>query len=397
MTTTDPSQPGMARLGKTALIAGVSAMVLCVALGWGRPTQFLHSYLFAFIFWIGLPLGCSAILMLHHLVGGTWGFPVRRLLESGSRTFYLMAVLILPVLFRLPVLYPWADPDKVKADPVLQYKQAYLNEPFFLVRTAIYLVSWLLLAYLLNKWSQEQDETGAPGLMERLQKLSGPGLLIFGLTVTYASVDWVMSLEPSWSSTIYGMIFMVTEALAAMSAITVTIIMISKNEEVSELVSPQVLNDYGNLLLTFTMLWAYLSFSQFLIIWAGNLQDEIPWYAVRAEGKWAGIALLLVVFHFAVPFLLLLSRFVKRRAEMLKWVAAGLFVMSIVDIYWLTVPAYEKAAPEIHLTDVLALVGVGGLWMWQYASQVAKRPPLPLHDPRLEHIMHELAKPAVHE
>lgn len=397
MNTTDPSQPGMERLGKTARIVGALALVLCVALGWGHPTQFLRSYLLAFVFWIGLPLGCTAILMLHHLVGGTWGFPVRRLLESGSRTFYLMALLILPVLFRLPLIYPWADPSKVRVDPVLQYKHPYLNEPFFLVRTAIYLLSWLLLAYFLNKWSRQQDETGAPGLMERLKKLSGPGLLIFGLTVTYASIDWVMSLEPSWSSTIYGMIFMVTEALAAMSLITVTIIVVSKNKEVAELVSPQVLNDYGNLLLTFTMLWAYLSFSQFLIIWAGNLQDEIPWYMVRARGRWEGVALLLIVFHFAVPFLLLLSRFVKRRAEMLRAVAGCLFVMSIVDIYWLTVPAFEKAGPEIHLTDVFAFLGVGGLWLWRYASQVARRSPLPVHDPRLEHIMQELAKSAAHE
>lgn len=378
---------GIERLQKPALVAGVGALVLCIVAGLGNPTQFFRSYLLAFVFWIGLPLGCSAILMLHHLVGGTWGFPLRRLLESGSKTFLLMAVLVLPILFRLPVLYSWADPGKLKIDPLDQYKRLYLNVPFFITRTVIYFTAWLLLAYFLNKWSREQDETGDPKLTERLRSLSGPGLVIFGLTVTFASVDWVMSLEISWSSTIYGMIFMVTEALAAMALVTVVIILLSHEKPLADWISPRVLNDYGNLLLTFTMLWAYLSFSQYLIIWAGNLQDEIPWYVVRAEGRWAWVAVALIVFHFAVPFLLLLSRFVTRRAKILGWVAAGLLVMSVVDIYWLTVPAYERAGPEFHLTDFLALVGIGGLWLWRFSSQLQGRPPLPLQDPRLKEIM----------
>ena len=211
-------------------MVGVAALVLCAALGFRDPAQFFRSYLLAFVFWIGLPLGCSAILMLHNLIGGTWGFPLRRPLESGTKTFFLMAVLVLPILFRLPVLYSWADPAKVQADPLLQYKHLYLNVPFFVVRTVIYFSAWLLLAYLLNKWSREQDETGEAGLTHRLQSLSAPGLLIFGLTVTFASVDWVMSLEPHWFSTIYGMIFMVTEALAAMSVMTVTVILLVQTE-----------------------------------------------------------------------------------------------------------------------------------------------------------------------
>jgi hypothetical protein len=387
MNTVETLQPGIARLQKTALVVGAAALVLCVAAGLRSPTQFFRSYLLAFVFWIGLPLGCSAILMLHHMVGGTWGFPLRRLLESGTKTLWLMALLILPILFRLPALYSWADPSKVKVNPVLQYKQPYLNVPFFVARTVVYFAAWMALAYFLNKWSSQQDETGEPGLTRRLQSLSGPGLLIYGLTVTFASVDWVMSLEASWFSTIYGMIFMVTQALAAMALVTLAVILLAKQEPLAGLISPRVLNDYGNLLLTFTMLWAYLSFSQYLIIWAGNLRDEIPWYLSRAQGGWAWVALGLIVFHFAVPFLLLLSRFVKRRAQILGWVAAGLVVMSVVDIFWLTVPAFERAGPEFHMTDWLAMVGVGGLWVWQFAAQLKGRPLLPLHDPRLREIM----------
>lgn len=386
MNTAETLQPGIERLGKTALVVGVAALVLCVAAGFRSPTQFLRSYLLAFVFWIGLPLGCSAILMLHHMVGGAWGFPLRRLLESGTKTLWLMALLILPILFRLPALYSWADPRKVAADPLLQYKHPYLNVPFFLARTVIYFAAWILLAYFLNKWSRQQDETGEPDLTRRLRSLSGPGLVVYGLTVTFASVDWVMSLEASWFSTIYGMIFMVTEALAAMALVTLTVILLSRQKSLAKLISPGVLNDYGNLLLTFTMLWAYLSFSQYLIIWAGNLQEEIPWYLSRAQGGWAWVALGLIVFHFAVPFLLLLSRFVKRRAQILGWMAAGLIVMSVVDMYWLTVPAFERAGPEFHLTDWLAILGVGGLWLWRFAVQLKGRPLLPLHDPRLKEI-----------
>src|SRR5271157_5994588 len=336
MSSEESFQPGFNRFQKASLAVGAVALALCAAGAYTSPTQFFRSYLFAFVFWVGAALGCSAILMLHHLVGGRWGFPIRRSLEAGTRVIYLMAFLALPLLFGLRALYSWADPEKVKLDSVLQYKAPYLNVPFFIVRTVIYFVVWIAMAYFLNKWSREQDVTAKPELTRRLQSLSGPGLVIFGLTVTFASVDWVMSLEPHWFSTIFGMIFMVSEALAAMSVVTVTVILLSKEKSLAGLVSPKVLNDYGNLLLTFTMLWAYLSFSQFLIIWGGNMKEEIPWYMTRARGGWTSVALILIIFHFAVPFLLLLMRFVKRRAEILGWVAAGLIVMSLVDIFWLT-------------------------------------------------------------
>ncbi len=378
---------GVEHLEKPALIVGVVSLVLCVLLGLGNSTQFFHSYLLAFVFFIGLSVGSCEILMIHYLIGGTWGFPLRRPLEAGVRTFYLMAVLLLPILFRLPIIYSWADPAKVHADPVLQYKQFYLNVPFFVVRNVIYFTAWLLLAYFILKWSRHQDETGKPEFTHRLQALSAPGLLIFGLTITFACVDWVMSLDPTFFSTIYGMIFMVTEALAGMSLATVAIILLAQRNKFSGLVSPKVLGDYGNLLLTFTMLWAYLSFSQYLIIWAGNLRDEIPWYVVRVEGSWNYVAQVLIVFHFAVPFILLLMRFVKRRAASLGWLAAGLVVISFVDIYWLTVPAFEPARPQFHLTDLFAIVGIGGLWLWQFVSQLKGRSELPLQDPRLKEIL----------
>jgi hypothetical protein len=220
-------------------------------------------------------------------------------------------------------------------------------------------------------------------LTRRLQNLSGPGLVIYGLTVTFASVDWVMSLEPSWFSTIYGMIFMVTQALSAMSLVIVITLLLSKTQPLSEMVTPLALNDLGNLLLTFTMLWAYLSFSQFLLIWSGNLPDEIPWYTARATGGWAWIAVLLIIFHFAVPFLLLLSRFVKRRIRLLSAVAAGLVVMSLMDMFWLLAPAYDRAGPRFHWLDWTAVIGMGGVWFWRFIAQLKRAALVPLHDPRM--------------
>jgi hypothetical protein len=388
MNSAESLQSGLERFQKSSLAVGLAALALCVAGAFHSPTQFFRSYLLAFVFWVGVALGCSAILMLHHLVGGRWGFPLRRCLESGTQTFYLMAVLAVPLLFGLRLLYRWADLAQVKLDPVLQYKAPYLNVPFFIFRTVIYFIAWIVMAYFLNKWSLEQDETANPDLTKRLQNLSGPGLLIYGLTVTYASVDWVMSLEPQWFSTIYGMIFMVTQALAAMSIVTVAVILLSTYKPFSDLLSKRVLNDYGNLLLTFTMLWAYLSFSQYLIIWSGNLQDEIPWYVSRASGGWAWVAMALIVFHFALPFLLLLSRFVTRRTLWLGVVAAIQIVMSVIDMFWLTVPAYERSGPKFHWMDWLAMLGIGGVWLWRFAANLKSRPLLPLHDPRMEAIGH---------
>jgi hypothetical protein len=389
MNTAETSIPGIQRLQKTGFIIGLAGMASLFFLGLRDPLQFSRSYLFAFVFWLGLPLGCTAIRLIHNLISGTWGFPLRRPLEAATKTLPLMALLVVPVLFRLPVLYAWADPAKVAADPILQYRHPYLNVPFFIVRTAIYFSFWIFVTSRINKWSREQDETGEAGLTQRIKNLSAPSLLLFGLIVTFACVDWVMSLEPHWTSTIFGLIFMVSEVLAGMSLLTVTVIRLSKEKSLNGMVKPKLLNDYGNLLLVFTMLWAYLSFSQFLITWGANLRDEIPWYLSRARGGWAAVAIGLIVFHFAVPFFLLLTRFVKRRAEMLRAVAGLLLVMSIVDIFWLITPAFNHEGPSFHPTDWLAILGIGGLWMWRYASELQGRPLLPLNDPRLKALLQQ--------
>jgi hypothetical protein len=373
----------MSSVAKLALVAGLGALLLCGAGGFRNPTQFFRSYLLGYIFWLGVALGSLAILMLHHLVGGNWGFAIRRMLESGTKTLVVMAALTVPLLFGLRHLYLWADPAKAALEKAVEEKALYLNVPFFIVRTVAFFACWILLAFFLNRWSLDQDRTGHPDVIHRLQSLSGPGLVIYGLSVTFMSIDWVMSLEPSWGSTIYGMIFIVTQVLSALSVAIIACLLLSKTKPLADRVFPVALNDLGNLLLTFTMLWAYLSFSQYLIIWSGNLPEEITWYVARATGSWAWVAVILIVFHFAVPFLLLLSRYVKRRIRFLAAVAAGMIVMSLVDLFWLMTPAYQRSGPQFHVTDALAVLGMGGIWIWRFVSQLKLSPLVPLNDSRM--------------
>lgn len=356
-------------------------------------SAFLHAYLFAYVYWLMIPMGCMAVLMMHHLTGGWWGYPIRRLLEAGTRTFWAMAILFIPVALGMKELYPWAvSTGDMAGDPNFKFKVAYLTPHFFLLRVVIYFVILLMLAHFLNKWSREQDETGDPVLAKKLEGISGPGLILWGIAITFSMIDWVMSLEPKWFSTIYGMIFMIVAALTAMCFVILVLRSLSEREPIKDKVTPGQYNDLGNLMLTFTMLWAYLSFSQFLIIWSGNIKDEIPWYMTRAFGTWGKVAVILIVLHFGLPFLLLLQRNVKRRVQRLSMVAGMMMALSAVDVYWLVVPAYEQAGPKIGpmLLDIVMVVLIGAVWLWCYQRELQKLPLLPLHDPRFEgELQHE--------
>ena len=384
MTPGEDLRPAFDRLQRSMLIVGVVALGSTMSVAGDHADQFFRSYLLAFIFWIGFPLGCTAILMLNHLTGGDWGLPIRRPLEAATRTFPVMIVLFIPLLFGLKRLYPWMRPEVVSGDPVLMAKQFYLNPTFFLVRVAIYAAIWLGLSYFLNKWSEEQDRTGDPAIAKRLEGFSGPGLIFYGLTVTYFSIDWVMSLEPHWYSTIFGMIFMMIGVLGAMALVIIVASLLAQHEPFASLVAPAQFNDLGNLLLTFVMLWAYLSFSQWLIIWSGNLRDEIPWYMTRARGAWEGWGLFLIIFHFSIPFLLLLQRGLKRRMRVLSWVAAALIASDLLVVIWMVVPAFEPNRVHIHPLDLTAVCGVGGIWIAAFVWQLKRRPLWPLHAAQAE-------------
>lgn len=380
-------RPEMDGIQRAALIVGLLGITACAVGAWNNLGQFLLSYLLGYLFWIGVALGCGAILMTHHLTGGYWGFIIRRLLEAGVRTMPLMAVLILPLLFSLPQLYTWARPEAVAASASLQGKALYLNVPAFLVRTAVYFAVWLALAHFLVKWSSDQDRSADPGIARKLRMISGPGIVLYSLTVTFASIDWAMSLEPDFYSTIYGIMFMIDQALTAMAFVVGVAGFFLEREPLSRLISRQRLLDLGNLMLAFVMLWAYLCFSQFLIIWSGNLPEEIIWYTRRLRGGWAAVALLLVIFHFALPFLLLLMRDVKRKVRRLQAVAFGLLAVRLVDYFWVVMPSQNAPGVRLHWMDVAAPVGIGGIWIALFIWMLKSRPLVPVNDPELREML----------
>jgi len=392
MSSSDTVRPVLDRAQQRALAVGVVGIVVAVALGWHAHDatigwqKFLQSYLFAYVFWTVISLGCLGVLMLHHMTGGWWGYPIRRIVEAGSRLLPLMAVLFIPILLGLGSLYEWAQPDKVAADPLLEYKKPYLNPSFFTVRTIVYFAIWILLMFLLNKWSAEQDRTGDPRLQGRMSSLAAPGFVLWSITMTAAVIDWVMSLDARWFSTIYGLIFMVSGGLAAMSFSAIVVRLLSDYEPLKDCVEPKRFIDLGNLMLAQVLLWTYMSFSQYLIIWSGNLKNEIPWYKERAVGPWGAVAAALLIFHFFVPFFLLLQRGMKRRIKNLAGIGVLLILLTLLDVYWQVEPAYSPA-PRLKLLDVFAVIGIGGLWVAAFVNQLKKRPLLPLHDPRFEAVL----------
>jgi hypothetical protein len=386
-----PVPANVDRLQRAAFVAGAAGLLLSLLGAVFDLAQFLRSWLFAHLFWTGVSIGCLSLLMLNHLTGGVWGAVIRRLVEAGARVLPVLALLFLPIAFGVPRIYEWARPDAM-ADPVLRMKQPYLNVPFFLVRAVFYFGAWSLLAHLLSRWSAELDRGGSLRVARRLRGLSGGGLVLLGFTITFSAVDWAMSLDPHWYSTIYGMIFMVNQTLSAMALVIVLLARFRDESPFAGMVRPEAFHDLGKLLLAFVMLWAYLNFSQFLIIWAGNLAEEIPWYVRRLHGGGQVVALLIILFHFALPFLLLLSRDLKRSASTLAKVAGVLFLLRLVDLYWLVAPD-RRHDGGFHLSwmDVTAPIAVGGIWLYWFARELKVRPLLPRNEPDLEEF---LAQPA---
>lgn len=366
-----------------ALLVGGAGLLVGLVGAFVSFEQFLQSYLLAYLFVISVALGSFGFVMLHNMVGGAWGFVIRRFLETGVQTLPLMALLFLPIAFGLDDLYLWARPEAVAADELLQHKEPYLNAGFFLGRTALYFAVWIGLGLLVVRWSMRQDETADPALTRRMQLMSGPGLVLYGLTASFAAVDWGMTLEPHWFSTIYGMLFVAGQGLTTLAFAILVLAFARRFPPLSHVTSKTHLHDLGNLTLAFVMLWAYLAFSQYLIIWSGNLPEEIPWYLHRTAGGWQVVALLLVAFHFVLPFFLLLARRTKKSVRMLSILAVGILLMRFVDFVWLIVPAFHPEGFAIHWLDVALTVGLGGVWLAAFAWLLRGKALLPYHDPRL--------------
>lgn len=367
-----------------ALIAGIFGAILCLIGFFVDHDQFYRSYLWSYVFIVGVSLGSMAWLMLQYLTGGAWGMVIRRPAEAAARTLPLVALMFIPVLIGIPNLYKWSHAAIVNADEVLKHKSSYLNVPFFIGRAVVYLGMWNLIAYLLNKWSAREDAEGGVRPHSKMASISAPGLIFWAFSITFMAVDWVLSLDPHWFSTIFGMLFMVGQGLSSMAFLVTLLVLLSYRSPLSGILTPRHLHDLGKLLLALVMVWAYFSFSQFLIIWAGNLPDEIPWYLERLRGGWQYVGLALVIGHFALPFALLLSRDLKRNFKLLAGIAVFILLMRFVDIYWLVAPDYRIAQFGLSWMDVAAPLGLCGLWLAYFLLQLEKRPLLPINDPHLE-------------
>lgn len=378
-----------------ALMAGGLGLAVC-AIGFiVARDHFFRAYLIAYLFWLGIALGSMALMMVHHQSGGAWGMVIRRIFEASSRTLPLLAVLFLPIVLGMPQLYPWSHADHVAHDAALQHKALYLNTPFFLVRAVIYFAAWIGIAWHLNRLSAAQDGGDAAATV-RMQRFSGLGIVVYALTITFASIDWVMSINPHWFSTIFGFLFMGGQALSALAFTVVLAALLSGADPMKRVFNAGHFHDLGKLMLAFVMLWAYFNFSQYLIIFSGNLAEEVPYYIARTTNGWQYLALGLVVFHFALPFALLLSRDLKRNSSRLILIAVGVLLMRIFDLVFLVSPEFAPSGANLHLAaeahgthlfvhwlDVAAPIGIGGVWLWLFLTQLAGRPLLPVRDPHL--------------
>ena len=376
-----------ADITRTRNVAFAVGLLFTLALILGAvlsPGHFFHGYLVGFVFWTGITVGSLALLMLQHLTGGAWGLVIRRVLEASTRTFPLLLLLFIPVAIGLKHIYPWTDAAVMNSTPALQKKTSFLNPSFFILRAFVYFAIWSALAMALNWLSLQQDRAASREVRKRMQMISGPGLVVTIICITFAAIDWVMSLDPSWYSTIYGLIFVASWALSALAFTILIMNWLSAREPMNAVVQPRHSHDWGNLTLTLVMLWTYFAFSQYLLIWSGNLPEETTWYVARKHGGWGAIALAVVIFQFAFPFLMLLSRATKKNAQRLAMLAALILVMRIIDVIWLIEPTYSRGDFVFNWMDYVAPIAIGGLWLGTFTWQLQKRPLLPINDPQLE-------------
>jgi hypothetical protein len=357
------------------LLFGVASLISAVL--W--PDQFFHSYLLGFMLWLGVALGCMAFLMIQHLTGGKWAMVIRRQLEAGMKTLPWMTVFFIPIAVGMPHLYgAWLKPNPADKH-LVELSQSYLTHRGYLVRAVVYFAIWIVIAFILSRWSAEQDSPPVQNLSPRFRKIAAPGLILYAFTISFAAIDWVMSLDPHWISTIYGFIFIAGECLSAMCMMVVVERILVRYEPTASLLKPKEVHDHGKLMLTFVMLWAYFSFSQLLIIWAGNLPSEITFFTRRLYSGWQAVGLALVIFHFAVPFIFLLSRSFKRNPRTLAWLAVWLIFMRFVDLFWYIEPNFHKYL-YFHPLDLVVPIAIGGFWLALFFRNLRARPLLPVYD-----------------
>lgn len=382
----------VSRLQSGGMVVGGIGLLLAVIGAFTSPDKFFQSYLFSYMLVLGLTLGSLGLLMLQHLTGGRWGIMIRRPLEAATRNIWLVLLMFIPIVLGMKYLYSgngnetgWLNSPKTGEGALSPLQQWYLTPTGFVGRAIFYFVIWFWLMYLFNKWSKEQDSNADDeGIRNRLKFLAAPGIILYVLAMSFAAIDWVMSLSPHWASTIYGFLFVAGQLIASMALMVVVMTMLSKTEPLAHVFQKYHLHDLAKLLFAFNMLWAYFDFSQLLIIWSGNQPEEISFYRTRLYGGWGIVAVIVLILGFALPFLILLSRDVKRNAGLVSKIAIWMIFMRLVDLYWMTRPEFaglSRVAPT--WLDLVVPMGLVGLWVGFFAMNLKQRPLLPLGDPHL--------------
>ncbi|MBK8178161.1 MAG: hypothetical protein IPK67_04570 [Planctomycetes bacterium] len=365
------------RLQRTVMIIAGVAIAATAFGAFQDRQQFWHSYLLAFMFTLGFPLGSFAVVQIFHLTHGSWGHGARRFLECSMRTLPFLAVCFAPIAFLgMHSIYEWSHAEVVAGDPILTHKQPYLNPSAFQMRAVGYFAVWIVLMLIQSGLSRKLDETGDARHLKRMSQFAGPALLIYVLTMSFAAFDWTMSLDPHWFSTIYGLIFVVGQGISTWAFAIIFSNWLSKRTQFEYVMQPGHFHDLGKLMFASVLLHAYTNFSQFLIIWSGNIAEEQPFFLVRKEGPWLAIGLFLVVFHFALPFLVLLSRNLKKNAGRLVIVACWLLLLRWVDLSWYIVPSIDHeggALGQLHWMDVAAPIALFTTWLALFLQGVKGR------------------------
>jgi hypothetical protein len=378
---------------RIAGIIGVAGLFLCAAGYFTDPLKFFQSYLFAFLYWAGFAVGGLGILLLNNVVGGKWGVTIRRYLEASARTMPLIAIFFLGILLGMKYIYAWATPANVAASGFLKHKEAYLNTPGFIARAVICFALWLYFIWRLNKWTDEQDRTGDPAIREKLRKFSAPALLVLVLSATIAYIDWLLSADTQFYSTVFGAMVLLANVQQTFALAILALILTSTRDRFDSRVNAPILHDLGKLLFAFTIFWTYLAASQLIIVWPANLPQEITWYMDRTNGPWKALAVIVGLTMFAIPFLALLSQARKKDPRRLRRVTVWVLVVNAIYMFWLVEPTFRSmsASTPLHTspgfsifwTDLAAFFGIGGIWVYYFIGQLRRRPLLPLKDPRV--------------
>jgi hypothetical protein len=368
------------------LIGGAFALlgaVACAILGAANPKQFFFSWLVSFLFFLSLALGALFFVLIQYAAQGGWGIVLRRIGETTFATLPVMAALFVPVYLGLHDLYEWSHPDAAEHDALLRWKAPYLNVPFFLIRAALFFGIWSFIAVFYYRGSRGQDVTGDPGVSARLRRFAGPAIIVLALTQTFAAIDWIMSLTPHWYSTMFGVYFFAGSWVGFIALLSVVVVAMRGAGLLDTVISPEHLHDIGKFLFAFTAFWAYIAFSQFFLMWYGNMPEETIWYKARMEGSWLTVSVVLLFGHFVAPFFYLMGRSVKRNGATLAVGGVWVLAMHFVDLYWQVMPTLHPEGLSPSLLDVAALVAVGGCFVAAASWLMRRQALVPLRDPRL--------------